>query len=505
MKKQLVTTFVAFVLAAVAVWAQDAETFSLTVGGSKRLDLPFAIENYRLTPQGKVTVEELNKKQLNVTGTALGDCSLFVMGGGLTREYRISVKSNINNILKRLRTDLDTVPELDISINEDIIVIHGTVSNTENWRLFQKVLPMYPGVKNFAQFRPSAETLLNLKKMLQDAGFVFAEEGTKPGLGQISMNITPDAVVISGELCSQQQVAQINQILSTQTWLAVGETAPNEAAGRVRGIVNLNVIETPLQVDIVYVGVTDSDAERIGSKAPTANFNMNWLFDLIHGRKDENSSITFGSNMQQTLGFLAQNGITRTYEAGHVTFLNHDEKGGKLHTGGTVSVKVSGMNSGALQDIDYGLTITVKGGLVDANKVKLDLSIENTSLVTTTGDAYTRAVDSTQQTIHCGLNKTVVLAGSRKISQSAEKSGLPVLRNTPVLKWFVSEDGKNKSETRLLILACPRLASIDNTVEIEIPVSQETAPTYKEAKGDLKEDIKKKDEEKAWYKRWFGK
>ena len=312
MKKQLFTTFVAFVLAAVAVWAQDAETFSLTVGGSKRLDLPFAIENYRLTPQGKVTVEELNKKQLNVTGTALGDCSLFVMGGGLTREYRISVKSNINNILKRLRTDLDTVPELDISINEDIIVIHGTVSNTENWRLFQKVLPMYPGVKNFAQFRPSAETLLNLKKMLQDAGFVFAEEGTKPGLGQISMNITPDAVVISGELCSQQQVAQINQILSTQTWLAVGETAPNEAAGRVRGIVNLNVIETPLQVDIVYVGVTDSDAERIGSKAPTANFNMNWLFDLIHGRKEEGSTITFGSNMQQTLGFLAQNGITRT-------------------------------------------------------------------------------------------------------------------------------------------------------------------------------------------------
>ena len=98
MKKQLFATFAAFMMAAVAVLAQDAETFSLTVGGSKRLDLPFAVENYRLTPQGKVTVEELNKKQLNVTGTALGDCSLFVMGGGLTREYRISVKSNINNI-----------------------------------------------------------------------------------------------------------------------------------------------------------------------------------------------------------------------------------------------------------------------------------------------------------------------------------------------------------------------------------------------------------------------
>ncbi|MBQ9444954.1 MAG: hypothetical protein IJU61_00080, partial [Victivallales bacterium] len=72
-------------------------------------------------------------------------------------------------------------------------------------------------------------------------------------------------------------------------------------------------------------------------------------------------------------------------------------------------------------------------------------------------------------------------------------------------KWLVSEDGNNKRETRLLILASPRIASADNAVEIEIPVSQETAPTYNEAKGDLKEDIKEKEAEKPWYKRWFGK
>ena len=35
MKKQLFATFAAFMMAAVAVLAQDAETFSLTVGGSK--------------------------------------------------------------------------------------------------------------------------------------------------------------------------------------------------------------------------------------------------------------------------------------------------------------------------------------------------------------------------------------------------------------------------------------------------------------------------------------
>lgn len=503
--KKLTAFLCACLLTAVSVLAQETESFSLTIGASKIIDLPFAVENYRITPpKGKITVEEINPKQLNVTAVSLGECHLQIIGGGITRDYQVTVKSNINNTLKRLRADLDQLPELDISINDDNIVIRGTISNPANWRLLQKVLPLYKDIHNFAIFRPSAETFLNLKKMLQDAGFVIVTENKPLALGEISLVQGTDAVTISGELCSAAQVTKVNQILSTQTWLFVGDGKTDESTGRIRGIVNLNVVETPLQVDIVYVGVTDSDAERFGSGAPTASFNMNWLYDLIHGRKESGSSITFGANMQQTLSFLAQNGITRTYEAGHVSFLNYEEKGGKLHTGGTVSVKVSGMNSGALQDIDYGLTISAKGGLVSPTKVKLELSVENTSLVTTNGDSYNRSVDSTSSTVYCDLNKTAVLAGSRKIGQAAQKSGLPILRNTPVLKWFVGEEGGNKSETRLLILACPRLLTPDESVQIEIPIQNETAPTYQEAKGDLQQDIKEKEEAKPWYKRWFG-
>ena len=493
------------ILFAVGMFAAEQEKFSLTIGGLKVIDLPFAMESYRLSTKGKVTVEEVNKQQLRVIGKEIGECNLTVSGAGVSIDYSISVKGNIGNTLKRLRTDLESLPELDISINQDYIVIKGTVSSPTNWNHLQKVLPLYKdSVHSFARFKPTAETILNLKKMLQDAGFQFAEDGKQPQAGQLEMKITPDAFILNGELWSEDSIAKVRQLLSTQTWLAQDEKEVSAESGKIRGIIGLSVIQTVLDVDIVYVGVSEGEAENAGSNAPTANFGLSWIYDAVTGRKGPGSSVTFGANIQNTLTFLANNGISRHYDAGHVSFMNHDAKGGELHTGGTVSVKVSGIDNGSLQDINYGLTMKIKGGLVGPNKVKLDLDLTNTSAISSTGDAFTRSTDSTKQTITCDLDKTLVVAGSNKIAQDVQKSGLPILRNTPVLKWFVSTDGGSKSETKLLILVCPRIANETAEAQIEVPLTEQTKGTYKEAKGDLKADVEAKEAAKPWYKRWFG-
>ena len=117
------SVLLSILLGVLAVFGAEQEKFSLTVGAVKLIDLPFAMESYRLSSKGKVTVEEVNKQQLRVVGIAIGECNLTVTGAGVSVDYSISVKSNINNILKRLRTDLDNLPELDISVNQDYIVI----------------------------------------------------------------------------------------------------------------------------------------------------------------------------------------------------------------------------------------------------------------------------------------------------------------------------------------------------------------------------------------------
>ncbi len=498
-------TFLCLLALAVSVFGVEQERFSLTIGAIKLIDLPFAMESYRISAKDKIDVEEVNKQQLRIIGKSEGECNLSVTGAGVSVDYIITVKGTIDRLMKRLRNDLETLPELDLAINQDYIVINGTVSKPANWTRLQKVLQAYKdSVHCFAVFRPTAETIMGLKKSLMDAGFEFAEEGQAPAPGQLDMKISQDALIVNGELWSQAAIDKVKQILSLQTWLAVGDENPSEESGKIRGLVSLSVVETMLTVDVVYVAVSESDGRNVGTDAPEGLLGLNFIYDVIAGRKNEGASIVFGGNMERTVRFLASNGISRAYNAGHVSFSNYDEKGGELFTGGKVSVKVSGVENGSLQDIDYGLTIKITGGLISQDKVRLDLDLTNASAVASTGDTFSRSVDTTRQRVVCELGKTLVVAGSRKIGQDVQQSGLPVLRNTPVLKWFVSTDGTSKNESRLLILVCPRLSSDNENVQIEVPLEQETAGTYEDGTTDLKE---KKDAERAakpWYKRWFG-
>lgn len=486
------------------IFAED-EKISMIVGTTKSIRVPFVVESYKLVPSKSDIVKvETSESYIRIMASKVGEVNLLVSGGGMSNNYTITVKSNLAQTLRKLRNDLDTLTELDISTNEDQIVIHGTVTNPEHWTLLMKVLPNYSGkCVNFATFKPSAETVMNLKKMLIDAGFVFAEADKRPNVGELSMKIASDAITLTGELYSQKEVDQINQILSTQTWLVVGgRTDPSR--GQIQGIVNLSVVDTVLQVDIVYVGIQESDSQKEGSNSNIfGGFSTQGLYDLVAGRGS--GSAVINGNMDATVRFLASNGISRTYHAGHVSFSNNDPNGGSLHTGGTVYVKVNGVENGSLQNIQYGLNIKVSGGLVSPSRTKLTLDLTNSALLGSSGDSYTLSEDTTKQTVFCDLDKTIVVAGSKKIAQDTSKSGLPVLRNTPVLKWFVAEDRDSTTETRLLILACPRLVKSNPDVQIEIPLDQQTAGTLRDAQTDNQTREEENKKHSGWlnWLNWF--
>ena len=494
-----------FLVSISSLFAED-EKISMIVGTTKSLRVPFVIESYKLIPSKTDVIKvEASESHVRIMASAIGEVNLLVSGGGMSNNYTISVKSNLAQTLRKLRNDLDTLTELDIATNEDQIVIRGTITNPEHWAHLMKVLPNYSGkCVSFATFKPSAETVMNLKKMLMDAGFVFCDGGRQPAVGELSMKVSNDAVTISGELYSQKELERINQVLATQTWLAVGgKTDPSR--GQIQGIVNLSVVETVLQVDIVYVGIHSSDSQRVGSDSiPTGNLSAQGIYDLVAGKGGGSAVINGG--IDATLRFLASNGISRTYHAGHVSFTNNDPKGGSLHTGGTVYVKVNGVENGSLQNIEYGLMIKVTGGLVSPSRTKLTLDLKNSALLGSSGDSYTLSENTTKQTVFCDLNKTVVIAGSKKITQDTSKSGLPILRSTPVLKWFVSEDHDGTTDSRLLILACPRLVKFNPDVQINIPLEKETAPTYRDAKRDNRERQAERKRHRGWlsWLDWFA-
>ena len=477
----------------------DSEKINMIIGTTKSIQVPFVIDSYKLIPaKADVIKVEASESHIQIMASAIGEVTLLVSGGGIQKDYTISVRSNLAKTLRKLRSDLDTLTELDITTNEDQIVVRGIITNPEHWAHLMKVLPNYSGkCVNFATFKPSAETVLGLKKMLTEAGYVFSSHGQNK-IGELSMSMSSDAVVISGEMYSQKDVDRIKQLLSTQTWLVIGgKTDPS--LGKVQAIVNLTVVESVLQVDIVYVGISETDSKSVGSNTiPVGSFSAKGLYDLVAGKGS--GSAVINGNMDSTVKFLAANGISRTYHAGHVSFANNDPQGGTLHTGGTVYVKVNGVENGSLQNIEFGLKIKVNGGLVSPTRTKLTLDLKNSALLGADGSSYTLSEDSTKQTVFCDLDKTIVIAGSNKIGQDTSKSGLPVLRNTPVLKWFVSEDRNSQTETKLLVLACPRLVKFNPDVQINIPLEETTAPAYRDAKRD---NVVRQEEGKR-YRGWLS-
>ena len=124
-----------------ALFAED-ERISMIVGTTKTIRVPFVIESYKLVPSRSDIIKvETTESIIRIMASSVGEVNLVVSGGGMSNNYTITVKSNLAQTLRKLRNDLDTLTELDISTNEDQIVIRGTVTNPEHWSLLMKVLP----------------------------------------------------------------------------------------------------------------------------------------------------------------------------------------------------------------------------------------------------------------------------------------------------------------------------------------------------------------------------
>jgi Flp pilus assembly secretin CpaC len=351
-------------------FAQETEKVSLGIGALKVVDLPFAMQNYRISSPDIIKLETFSEKQLRIIGQKQGTCELEVIGAGMTKRFSVTVVDSIRQVYDKLRVDLDTLPELDISINQDYIAIKGEISSIKNWEHLQKVLPMYEGVcKNYATFRPAPEMILNMKKLLEQSGYVVSSTPIPTEPGQIGFQFAQNVITVTGTVYHPADLTTIKTLFSTQNWIATDGVAGD---GKVRLITNLKVEPTMIDVGTVYVGVTKSEGEKLGSPNNSFfGFNPTALYDIVTGKGSGSAVMSVGLNSM--IQFMAESGVTRFKTAGHLTFISNNEskKEATFHNGGTMYIRVSGQNTGDLKEVQYGLQMKVSGGLTGGNKVTM--------------------------------------------------------------------------------------------------------------------------------------
>ena len=314
----------------------------------------------------------------HVTGLAVGKSDLHITAGTVAKLYTVTVNDNVREVFNSLRRDLDSVPEVEISINGNRVVLKGEVSSIEGWETLLKVLPGYgANVTNLTIFRPAPEIMLSLKKLFEKSGFKVVQDITDLSPGTLSLQNEKDTLILRGSVYCQEDLTTIRQLISTQDWISLDG---KDRSKPVKFISKVVIKPTLLDVGVVFVGVKQADTSAVGANLLKGGVNIAQGFNfstIFNG--GTNQSYNLGADVSTILNLMAESGCKRFHRAGHLSFMSNESNEFKvLHEGGTLKVRVYGGagGTGTLNDVPYGFIMRAKGGLIGNDRVKLDLQIE---------------------------------------------------------------------------------------------------------------------------------
>jgi len=501
-------------------WAKGVEQISVVENEIATIQVPFGITSYLPSNKDVVRIEELSGTSLRITALKRGRCDLEVRGDrDLTQKYEITVLGDLATTLDTLSSELDQVQEVRARIVGDFIRIDGEVSSIQKWEYLQKVLRNYPDVvHNFAIFTPGPDVMLRLKETLQEAGFSVQfqslgkdRKAWPANTISLVLNKQTQIMTVQGRVYTPEQQSRVAECLSTERWLSLdlkpADDRNSDAEYKIRTQFDVFHDRPVIRVSMAYMAIGDTDLKQIGNQNATTRdgvLNVGGVFgiltDLIHGHHGVATSngngrrADVGASLNVTANFLKQNGISRISDVGYTVMESWDKEGAKFKSGGKKYIAVSGINVGELKEIEWGFHINTQGGIV-AEGDAVDMTIDFTRSTPAEGGNGEWDVEEhySKQKLILPLGRTTFLGGMKLLDENRlSPSGIPYLRNTPMLNWFVSDSGNEISDRRLVIMVCPEILDnstgekIDSVGEIDVPVVTEGAKTTEQREEEKK-------------------
>ncbi|MBQ2625623.1 MAG: hypothetical protein IJG18_11070 [Kiritimatiellae bacterium] len=501
-----IAAMVVTITSVVIAHAKEIEQISVVENESITITAPFAVKSFAPSNKDVAKIDALGGTSLRVTALKRGRCDLDVSGdNGLTQKYEITVVGDLASVLETLTMDLDTVPEVRAEIRGNFIRLDGEVSSIQKWEYLTKVIANYGNsIKNFAKFYPGPEILLRLKDTLEQAEFKvqfkrFEGDYHKWPYRTVALDLNKKTRVLNvqARLLNEQQRVSILSILKSEPWLSVNvdddwkkpvDMPEDKAPYAISTLLGLYIDKPVIRLSVAYMAIGESDLDQIGNpNAVQGNgvLGLDGAFgvlrEFVHGTTVNTRGQSIGASLDVTARFLKQNGISRVSDTGYTLLESWDPEGAKFKSGGTRYVKTGGANgpgstfvgNSDVKEIPYGFIINAKGGLLDETTMSCDFDFSISTIVYLLGeDSYDRKEDTSKQKISLPIGRTTLIGGFKDmVDKNTPPSGLPVLRNTPILNWFVAESGKSVTDRRLVMMVCPEI--VDNTQDVKPDVDKE--------------------------------
>ena len=492
MKTIRIATTAAAILATMSAAALENRQKSVAEGRSESVELGFVPTGYRqLTGESfvRVTLPQGSSSAL-VTALKVGDSQIqFPSPTGDGVLLTVNVVGDLDRLMRDLRRELSEFDTLEVSMGDRKLLVRGTISNQRDWNLFSRILKLdqFSGkVESLVEAGVDPATVGALRKDLEGAGFDLVPPGAKPGKGQLALDYEHNVVVLSGHLYSQGELDSATSVLKRQTWLEIVEKPSSDGSFSpiVPAVVNVNVDDSVLELGVAFVVVSKDDLRKRTAQTDLS-LSAVWggIKDFIiggassqHGHSD---NFTFNAGLGATLNFIAENHFSREQQYGTIRFRSGGDAGKTLHIGGTMKVTPPASGEGEApspQDFEYGFKIVNKDSHrtgEDSAFADLEIEIKGEPYMPESGAGQRELPPGTLQlkqetrtfspTLSVPLGQTVAVAGYEYLLENTmPPTGIPVLRNVPVLSWFTSSKSNEKSENSLLFLVSVRKVDLDS-------------------------------------------
>ncbi len=493
--KRLITMLMAACAATFTAWADEEVT--MVEKEITSITVPFGIRSYTPSNKDVVRIEKTSDTALRVTALKSGRCDLEVRGDmDMTQKFQITVGGDLPRTLATLRRELERMPEVHADIIGNSIRIDGEVKSIKNWNYLMKVIKSkeYAAVvRNFAEFTPGPELLVKMKENLQQCGldvtftpYTGEPNSWKANCVALSYNKVNRTMNIQAKVYTPEQQAQIAECVKREkNWIAIEKDAKESRTAfddeyQVRLNMQVVVAKPIVRLSVAYMAISEEEARKIGNKRATTDSedflgigaSLGVLTDLVHGNGHSTRTAQVGAGLNVFTRFLAQNGISRKSDIGYTLMESWSKDGAKFKSGGTRFVKVYGRDVAELKEIPYGFIINATGGMVNETAMTLDFDFELSTILPMDDETYDRREEKSKQKISCTIGRTTLVSGFMDlVDKNVPPSGLPFLRSTPILNWFVADSGKEVSDRRLVIMVSPEI--VDSTQDAKPDVDKE--------------------------------
>ncbi len=424
---------------------QLTETLYVTLGKAEIYKFSEDVADILVADPRIADVMALQTDKLFVVGSKLGDTNIIAM-------------DSMGNLVKRL----------NVHVRIDTVALEGVVHS------------LFPQEQN-----------VNLQTVGQQ--LILTGQVSNPAVAQKIANVVSSHIAdVRGGSTTGGTNALIENLL--------------EVRGEQQVTLRVRVVEMSRDV-IRQLGVETN----INQRSPTStgrltggvdsNGVLGFLEDsILSAGMVWDSGITGIGFVEFLIDALERDNLANVLAEPNLTALSGEEAG--FLAGGEFPVPVGRDNQGniIIEFKDFGVSLNFKPIVMNEDRINLQMKTEVSSLDFQKGvtleDTEIPGIDvrRASTTVELGSGSSLMIAGLIKSEAIKGISGLPGIKNTPILGDLISSRRFNREETELVVIVTPYLVKpFADTKQAQVPVAQAPSPMGQAFVDNLRRNFKNGD------------